>query len=248
MSIFKEFPSSISEKDTTRFWSHVDIRGDDECWEWKTSKFRGGYGQFKVNGRNIRASRLAYFIQHGVDPLDAQVCHTCDNPPCCNPSHLFLGDNADNRNDSIAKGRDNTASGERHGSHTKPERWARGERVGGSILTAAQVSEMRALYLTGAHTQQDLADRFGVKRETIGRVVRGENWKHLPSETAAVAAISWLNRILRGEKNPSAKLTAAQVETIRAQHAKGLSYNQIADSFHVSKRTIANIITGRTWH
>ncbi len=94
-----------SEADRERFWQNVRIKGPDECWEWKAFKKPSGYGQFYV-GANLAAShRAAYYYANGVLIHDLLVCHTCDNPPCCNPRHLWQGTNTDNRRDCIQKKR-----------------------------------------------------------------------------------------------------------------------------------------------
>ena len=87
-----------------RFWSKVDIKGDDECWEWKNGKSQG-YGIFRYDGRAQKSSRVAYILTHGPIAKDLHVCHSCDNPPCCNPKHLWLGTNQDNISDKMEKNR-----------------------------------------------------------------------------------------------------------------------------------------------
>jgi hypothetical protein len=101
-------PQSISE----RFWSKVDRRGPGECWPWRAahSHQHDGRGVFyiKANGRETRvvAPRVAWMLTHGeLPPRGVFVCHSCDNPPCCNPAHLWLGTSRDNTLDSMAKGR-----------------------------------------------------------------------------------------------------------------------------------------------
>ncbi|MBD9573731.1 HNH endonuclease [Pseudomonas sp. PDM23] len=97
-----------------RFWSRVDRRGDDECWNWIGGKLRAGYGSFFVgNDCRVRAHVYSYEMANGplpesVEEMDSRgvcVCHRCDNPGCVNPSHLFIGSHTDNMADMTAKGR-----------------------------------------------------------------------------------------------------------------------------------------------
>lgn len=87
------------------FWSHVDIQGANECWPWKNVRTRQGYGTKKVSGKWVYSHRMAYEYAFGPIPDGLLVCHKCDNPPCCNPNHLFLGTGRDNVRDAISKGR-----------------------------------------------------------------------------------------------------------------------------------------------
>lgn len=87
-----------------RFWSKVDIRGEDECWPWLASVGASGYGKFGVEGRSARAHRVAYELVKG--PLgDLFACHRCDIPACCNPKHLFAGTHLENMRDMSIKKR-----------------------------------------------------------------------------------------------------------------------------------------------
>jgi len=88
-----------------RFWAKVDIRGDDECWNWKACKNQYGYGLFTIAGKKVVAHRLSYELEIGSIPDGLHVCHKCDNPSCVNPNHLFIGTRRDNWLDSINKGR-----------------------------------------------------------------------------------------------------------------------------------------------
>ena len=91
----------------SRFWSHVEIRGDDECWEWQATRDKDGYGRFRDNDHSSPevASRISYRLTHEDFAPALKVCHKCDNPPCCNPNHIFIGTHADNMLDKARKNR-----------------------------------------------------------------------------------------------------------------------------------------------
>jgi hypothetical protein len=125
------------------------------CIEWTGTLDGKGYGKKWVHGRYVGAHRLAFADAHGPIPAGLDVLHHCDNPPCVNPGHLFLGTAVDNARDMVAKGR------HRHG------RTAR--------LTVAAVCEIRALGTT--ESAGVLARRFGVSTCSIYRVRRGRTWR-----------------------------------------------------------------------
>lgn len=93
-------------------WKKIDKRGADECWPWIGSTHRG-YGAFRLEGRYYKAHRIVYSLER--EPIDLTapgdryqksfVLHTCDNPPCCNPKHLYLGDIRDNMRDKVQRNR-----------------------------------------------------------------------------------------------------------------------------------------------
>jgi hypothetical protein len=88
-----------------KFWSRVDRRGSDECWLWSGAKVKG-YGLFRVAGRNRRATQIAWSLANAKDfPTGLFACHSCDNPPCVNPAHIWPGTPKQNFDDAVSKGR-----------------------------------------------------------------------------------------------------------------------------------------------
>ena len=110
-----------------RFWSYVKQGSPNECWPWTGGTGRRGYGKFWMRGRSIPAHRVAYLLNKGSPGhyLSDYVCHSCDNPPCCNPAHLWAGTAQDNQDDSKTKGR--TAKGDKNGARKHPDKWKRGD-------------------------------------------------------------------------------------------------------------------------
>ena len=139
-----------------RFWAKVDQKNG--CWEWTASLQSQGYGCFGINGRIELAHRLSYQHFYGPIPDGMQVLHRCDNPPCVNPLHLFLGTGQDNMDDRKVKGRNGLFSGERNGR---------------AKLTAEQVGEIRGTLGPLAIT----AEIYGVSITTIAAIRRGKTWR-----------------------------------------------------------------------
>jgi hypothetical protein len=144
------------------FWERTDQSGD--CWPWTRSRTKDGYGQVWYEGKVEKASRVAWILTYGAIPEVMKVLHNCpggDNPACCNPAHLFLGTQADNIRDMVAKGRQVTP---------------RGVENGNTHLTEADVRAIRALYATGDYAYSGLAAAYKVGESTIARIVKGTSW------------------------------------------------------------------------
>ena len=94
-------PSQFDVATIERFWSKV-TKVEHGCWTWGN---RANYGVFTAKGRTFLAHRVAMELSGRLTDRSLQVCHSCDNPPCCNPDHLWLGTNNDNIRDKMAKGR-----------------------------------------------------------------------------------------------------------------------------------------------
>ena len=147
--------------DPSRFWSYVDQSGGpDSCWPWTLGRDPAGYGQGPF-GWTRKAHREAYRLTNGDFDTALDVCHSCDNPPCCNPAHLWLGTRSDNIMDASRKGRLNTAHGEGH-SQAK--------------LTWEKVRAIRQRAAAGEH-ERALAAEYGVSQPAIHYVVTQQTWR-----------------------------------------------------------------------
>jgi hypothetical protein len=146
-----------------RFWEKVQ-KSDEPgaCWLWAGATIRR-YGAIRGDdGKVLYAPRVSWELANGEGPGDLHVCHSCDNPPCVNPAHLFLGTNADNQADKVAKGRA-----------------SRGEGRPSAKLTEEGVREMRALHAQGGWSFYRLAKRWGVTYRTASDVIHRRTWKHV---------------------------------------------------------------------
>lgn len=144
------------EAPAVRLLSKIKINDRSGCWDWLGCKFSTGYGQIKLGGKKRTTHRFSYELHRGAIPSGQCVCHRCDNPGCVNPDHLFLGTDADNVADKVAKGRQ--AQGITHGL---------------AKLTESDVLAIRAAV---GVTQQNLAERHGVTQSAISLIRLGKNW------------------------------------------------------------------------
>jgi hypothetical protein len=158
--------------DREAFWSYVDQSGGLlACWPWMAGRDPGGYGQGPF-GWTRKAHREAYRLIHGEFDHALDVCHSCDNPPCCNPAHLWTGTRSDNILDARDKGRLNTA---------------RGSRSGQSKLTEDQVRAIRQRLARG-ESHRVIGRAFGVSGVAVHFIAAHKTWAHLDAPVAAEAA------------------------------------------------------------
>ena len=139
-----------------RFWKFV--KKTKGCWLWTGTKRKFGYGDFE----RMTASRFSYIMHKEKVPLGLCVCHSCDNPPCVNPKHLWLGTRKDNFYDMMSKKRDIHVVGESNGK---------------SKLSAKQVVKIRSLYKTGKYSQRKLGYLFSVSHRCIGELINKKTWR-----------------------------------------------------------------------
>jgi hypothetical protein len=146
-------------KGPVAFWSYVpDHLSPDGCWEWQGNVDSHGYGSFGNRSHlgNKQAHRLIYESQVSPIPEGLFVLHRCDNPPCVNPAHLFLGTQADNMADKVAKGRTSRK------------------------LTFAQVAEIEDRWAASRVPKMQLAREFGVAPVTISNILNGISYRVRP--------------------------------------------------------------------
>jgi hypothetical protein len=150
---------------TVRFWSKVEICGLDECWLWFGSLPSTGhaYGRFNLKGTSGLAHRVAFYLSRGYINQSLHVLHTCDNPPCCNPTHLWQGTHQQNMKDRNLKLRCAVLRGSQNG-HAK--------------LSEAEVIEIWKKFEIG-QSQIQIASSFGVSKHAIWRIIHKKNWAHL---------------------------------------------------------------------
>jgi|SRR5882724_11220478 len=136
------------------------------CILWDKSTRPNGYGAAVLDGKCTSAHRLVYTQHYGAIPNGMQVLHKCDNPPCVNPAHLFVGTQKDNMRDKHAKGRDRNGPRLRGADHPK------------SIFTEVQVRKMLKLHRSGKKICA-INKRFGGTYSSIWSILNGRSWKHI---------------------------------------------------------------------
>ena len=149
-----------------RFWSKVNKDGPTQphmetpCWEWTGKRIVAGYGQFFFDGAHRFATHIVWRLIYGSDvPKGKHVLHRCDNPPCVNPEHLFLGDQKENMEDAVIKNRH---------SHK--------ETHGMTKLSATDVEAIRAMGKE-KKTYFEIALRFGISFQHVGQIINHKRWK-----------------------------------------------------------------------
>jgi len=162
-----DLASLRSERFADRFWSKVDPGSD--CWLWTAHTQKAGYGQFTVaKGQFFGAHCVSFALTKGAIPPGMSVCHHCDNPPCVNPDHLFLGTQSDNAYDMLAKGRARRARGVEHPS---------------ARLTEDDVRTIRLTPPDRGRTRR-LAEAYGVSTHAMRAVLSGKTWAHVLPQQA----------------------------------------------------------------
>lgn len=150
-----------------RLWARINVRSGGGCWEYSGFQSASGHCQFKMPTRSAGAHRAAYESTHGPIEDGWLVLHKCDNPPCCRPDHLYLGDAKQNAKDREDRGRGNRRIGENHGR---------------AKLTLADVKEIRKVQ--DYESPASIAKRYPVGEKNIKRIIFGQTWKAAIEEPA----------------------------------------------------------------
>jgi hypothetical protein len=161
-SLIRGLPlATIRPRDRFRFWSRVEW--SPYCWQWGGCVGQKGHGLISFQNRLYHSNRVAWEFVFGPIPYGKLVLHTCDNPACVNPEHLWLGTVADNHRDMVSKSRN--AMGEKHGA---------------ARLTTEQVKSIRVEGANKPHgIRTKLAKRYGVHRETVSAILDRRTWRHV---------------------------------------------------------------------
>lgn len=159
-AVTRTWPETVPLRE--RFWGHVVPEPNSGCWLWDGATNKYGYGVVKRGGSRgtMPATHASLMLSGRPVPAGLFACHHCDNPPCVNPDHLFVGTHQDNTRDMMAKGRS-----------------CRGERNGSAKLTAEIVGSIRAEAAAGKRgVQARIAERLGLSNQHISEIVRGLVW------------------------------------------------------------------------
>lgn len=151
------------------FWSRV--AKSDSCWLWQGGTNHEGYGRISFENKQRYAHQVAYLITYGAIPSGLFVLHTCDNPLCVRPNHLYLGTHQDNMNDR--KNRGGYATGENHYIHKHPE-IVQGERNGRAKISNQTAQEIHRRYVSEGIRQVDLAKEYNLSQAQISWIIRRE--------------------------------------------------------------------------
>lgn len=159
-----------------KFWDRV--YKTDSCWLWTGGNGSHGYGDLGKKSHPERLThRLSWYLAHGEIPDGMLICHTCDVRLCVNPAHLYLGTPQTNQDDCKQRYRQNN-----------PAKVRRGSQHGHHVLVESEVDEVRDIYTSNLSLGRynpdriklaDLANRYGVSKSTIFKIVRRETWRHI---------------------------------------------------------------------
>jgi hypothetical protein len=137
------------------FWENIDKKGENECWEWTGYCIDSGYGQMRNSGNLILTHIYSYNLHHGPVPEGKEVCHKCNNRPCCNPKHLYADTHKGNMEYAARLGRITNT---------------------GHKLTINDVKDIRKMVAKGA-SNTAIAKQFSISTQSVTNIRTGKTWR-----------------------------------------------------------------------
>lgn len=164
-----------------RFWNKVKIKSENECWPWKGASTDEGYGRFRFKGKLVGANRLAYALSNNVEipAKNIFICHTCDNPVCVNPKHLFAGTRSDNMKDAAKKGRLPAQYDPKTKKRLSDQ--AKGKISKARKLKPNEVRYIRKVYspFNREYGARSLASKFGLHHTKLIKIIKKETYANI---------------------------------------------------------------------
>ena len=214
--------------DITSVFEHYTA-DENGCWNWTLGKSKG-YGAINYMGRVWLAHRVAYEMTKGRIPDGMSVCHSCDNPGCINPDHLFAGTHRDNMIDKETKGRANHVG-------------MSGTKNHNARLTEAKVISLLRDYVAGI-PRRELCNRFGLQESSLSSYTDGKAWTHLHCKHGC-PTFEELQRAKR--RTPAPKIDLNIAREMKRRLAAGELGKDLAIAYGVHKATISDIRQGKIW-
>lgn len=150
-----------------KFWQRVDMRAPSECWNWVGTKSRGGYGRLKVMGHTIAAHRFSLMVAIGRCINSHEfACHTCDNPVCVNPKHLYVGNHKTNTADMVARNRSVKWEGKRRGQENPRAK-----------LNIEDIHKIRFMHFVVPIRK--IASQFSINKSTVCDIIYKRSWTNV---------------------------------------------------------------------
>lgn len=215
MSSLRVYFHPHSQESLERFFSKIDTRGPMDCWNWVATKNQKGYGRIKVDKMWYSAHRFLWQLVNGPIPRGLLVCHSCDNPSCCNPNHLWLGTHQENMDDMVEKGRS----------------------IKGRIFLEEEIKKRNSTrprgnkhHLFGKHHSEETCKKISDAR--AGKKHTEEFCKDR-------------SEAYKGSGNPRAKYTEAQANDIRAYYSQGCRIIDISVFMRLDRLSVGRIARGQ---